>query len=1533
MRSSKSAARRGLGIACLALGVFSGPRLASADDSTAERRVTVSGGALPAALEATRAGLVERARLRLEAAGLRVVEPVPQRAASGAVGSCARAAASAPEEATEVVLVELRPASVGLDVALRVYARASCELAVASRARGDSTQLGVALDAALARALPTLGGAADALGSAPAMNVEQLADESRALAALAGDELARSWRELDGDESPLARNLRERIETRASAADFSSAERVRLRIARGEEVSGDVATRKLLTDAARALDTPDRGMDPRLALAAGEIRLARGEADAARPYLEKAVALAPQSADAQIAYGRTLALLGEDAPAQHAFERAAELEPASARALEDLAHLQANDAARASGLLLRAGERATRALDLHRAVSDYARASQLDAHAAPIERERIAQLRSDLCDPEAARASWREAIGAGGVTPARLLGVARASRALGDGDAAETALHDALGRNAPAPGAARELGSLYREKGRNDEARPLLERAVKEDAGDGDAKLELARLHAAAGENDAARDLLSALELARGTTPAQLELRAQILTASGDASGARTALARAVELDPVDPALRLALAASAESQGDTATAGLERERAALLSDVSAAEVARATPSDPAVDFAGVDPALVKLALSFGAVPADTGRVIFAGVRESQSTRDWLLDFFRPKVPDLQKMERGLRRVFESQYSVMTPAELDKALDNVASAAGIDALYRFESERSLDVGTAVELNLALGSDALYLARLERRPHASVGIAAACSADAPWRLELRQLAGRSARARILGNAACLSPFTDEYLTWNLRAAAVYGGFALLALLLVLRGWGSITVVVELPPQTRALFSISVSRRERKTAEAKSMKSREKAKWRIEDGLRRLNRFERPLREGEPTQFHWIPARRRSYYVTVRGPLQNAASGELIGDFLEEQLVRVRRGARVTVKFDMRPKEASLEIQVTGAPKGESHVAIALRGNPRSLRYVSDAPVFLYVKPGRHALLVGSGDRLFERLLDVKSFDPVKVLVDVARETGAIFSGSSAAVSAYLEGDLSRAADELERAGQSAAASKLRADLLRARGDVAGASRALETAGDLHGAAELRAATDDRAGAAALFEAAEDFDKAGDAYRAAGDFASASRAYERAGSLDDAIACCKQADDAERLLSLYEKNSSYFEAGELAAGLKQVARAIHNLGQVDAADPNYTSACRRLIELHIERGHLPNALARLDALLDAQGDSESAAALRAVKAELLEKLGRFDEALEVWEAIDARAPKFHDAAERAAALRAKKQAAPEPAAPTGAAAADPVESRYEIQEELGRGAMGVVYKARDKHLGRIVALKRLTENLRGHPTAIAFFEREARAAAALNHPNIVTVYDAGNEAGHYFITMEFLQGTTLDTILRARGAMAAPVAAAIGMQVCAGLQYAHAARIIHRDVKTANLFYTRERIVKIMDFGLAKMVEEVRKGATVIGGTPFYMAPEQAAGENVDHRADLYALGVTLFELLTKTVPFRAGDVTFHHRNTPAPDPRERVPAIPAPMADLVMKLMQKSPDARCQSAAEVAANLQPIANAPA
>jgi serine/threonine protein kinase len=243
-----------------------------------------------------------------------------------------------------------------------------------------------------------------------------------------------------------------------------------------------------------------------------------------------------------------------------------------------------------------------------------------------------------------------------------------------------------------------------------------------------------------------------------------------------------------------------------------------------------------------------------------------------------------------------------------------------------------------------------------------------------------------------------------------------------------------------------------------------------------------------------------------------------------------------------------------------------------------------------------------------------------------------------------------------------------------------------------------------------------------------------------------------------------------------------------------------------------------------------------------------------------------------------------------------------------------------------MGVVYRARDRRLERVVALKQLPENLRNHPKAVALFLREARSAAVLNHPNIVTIYDVGQENDILYITMELLEGMPLQQVLRSRGKLTARDTARLGIQIAKGLQYAHEQHIIHRDIKTGNIFITDAKKVKIMDFGLAKMVEEVGRGSTVIGGTPYYMAPEQGLGEAIDHRADLYALGVTMYELSTGRPPFTEGDVAYHHRYTTPSDPRGKVEEIPAELAELILQLLAKTPADRCESAQEVSERLQ-------
>jgi peptide/nickel transport system substrate-binding protein len=321
------------------------------------------------------------------------------------------------------------------------------------------------------------------------------------------------------------------------------------------------------------------------------------------------------------------------------------------------------------------------------------------------------------------------------------------------------------------------------------------------------------------------------------------------------------------------------------------------------------------------------------------------------------------------------------------------------------------------------------------------------------------------------------------------------------------------------------------------------------------------------------------------------------------------------------------------------------------------------------------------------------------------------------------------------------------------------------------------------------------------------------------------------------------------------------------------------------------------------------------------------------LIAKAGRIERALEVLEELARRAPDHPGLATRIEELRKEMSSARRESSATQQVARSAFGdgARYEIREQIGSGGMGVVVRALDRRLGREVALKRLPDNLKDHPKAVELFLREARAAAALNHPNIVTVHDVDEDNGVYFITMELMVGRTLSQVLAQHGRLAWRDAVRVALQVCAGLGYAHAQRIVHRDIKSSNLFLTEERIVKVMDFGLAKMLEEVRRSTTVVGGTPYYMAPEQAAGDSVDARADLYAFGVTLFELVTGRRPFESGDVTYHHRHTPAPDPRSLGAELPEPLATLILQLMAKAPSDRPGSTEQVTQRLRAILGA--
>ena len=255
-----------------------------------------------------------------------------------------------------------------------------------------------------------------------------------------------------------------------------------------------------------------------------------------------------------------------------------------------------------------------------------------------------------------------------------------------------------------------------------------------------------------------------------------------------------------------------------------------------------------------------------------------------------------------------------------------------------------------------------------------------------------------------------------------------------------------------------------------------------------------------------------------------------------------------------------------------------------------------------------------------------------------------------------------------------------------------------------------------------------------------------------------------------------------------------------------------------------------------------------------------------------------------------------------------------------------RYEIVAELGKGAMGVVYRARDPMLDRTVAIK--TVNMSLDPGEMAEYEarfyQEARAAGGLNHPNIVTVHDIGKSGNVAYMAMEFLEGRELRDLMSPGQPLAPARAVEITAQVAEGLAYAHQHGVVHRDVKPANIMILRNGMAKITDFGIARMrMAEVRTQTGVVLGSPRYMAPEQVAGKRAEPRSDVFSLGVILYEMLTGKPPFTGDDVTsimFQILNLVPPPPSTVNPAIPAVLDFIVAKALAKALDDRYQSIGE-------------
>ena len=562
---------------------------------------------------------------------------------------------------------------------------------------------------------------------------------------------------------------------------------------------------------------------------------------------------------------------------------------------------------------------------------------------------------------------------------------------------------------------------------------------------------------------------------------------------------------------------------------------------------------------------------------------------------------------------------------------------------------------------------------------------------------------------------------------------------------------------------------------------------------------------------------------------------------------------------------------------------------------------------------------------------------------------------REAGEQFLAAGAPIEAARAferaGETMRAAEALRAAGHTDTAARMRARRLADSGQLHSALAEYERAGMLgeaaatlvqlgkheqafeyyrkagmsREAAELARDHLEPREAAKLFEEVSEWGEAGACWDRAGDLKAAGRCYEKSGNVEGALAIYARGgmlrEQAELLVQLGRLEDAFlvlFQAGDMRG-------AWELLSSRDAAVPALAEPLVKLSEWLRSQGDTTGAITAVQRATAGRTPSRELLPAFYALAQLLEEHGDLRAAATTLQKVVEYDYGFRDAAQRLQAISGMLAAEDSSGAVRMAAADTPTPDptgRYTIAEEIGRGGMGVVYRAHDTRLGRTVAIKVL--HARQHtPEAIRRFEREARAAAALSHPGIVHIYDFDRGFGSYFIAMEYVSGPTLIALLRSDPTFVRWNLKALMRQIVDAVAYAHAAHVVHRDLKPANMILADRKQIKILDFGIARRIDDHEATASGATGTPYYMAPEQILGEQPDERTDVYALGVTFFLMATGKLPFASGNVLRAHLEQQPPDPKTLVPDLDEALRRLILRCLAKNPDDRYRNGAALLA----------